>query len=89
MRWRVCGKGRQRERERAVAVADAERRVCRRTTPSLWAAYCVLIRARAASKGTAALWFLSLQSLAEARGTSCRAGGIKSTLLAAYFCRAS
>ena len=32
---------------------------------------------------------LGLQSLAEARGTSCQAGGIKSTLLAAYFCSAS
>ena len=86
---RVCGKGRQRERARAVAVADAERRVCRRTTPSSWAACRVLIRVQAASKGTAASWFLSLQYLGEAQGTSCRAGGIKSTLLAAYFCNAS
>ena len=54
-RW-VCGKGRQREQACAVAVADAERRVCRRTSPSSWAACYVLMRVREASKGTVASW---------------------------------
>ena len=40
-------------------------------------------------KGDHDVVVLSLQYLAEARGTSCRAGGIKSTILAAYFCSAS
>ena len=49
----------------------------------------VLIWVQAASKGTVTSCFLSLQSLAEARGFSCRSGGNKITLLAAYFCNAS
>ena len=43
----------------------------------------------APSERTVASQFVSLQYLAEARGTSYRSGGIKSTLLAAYFCSAS
>ena len=70
MRRRVYRKERQRERERAVAVADAERRVCRQTTPLSWAAYCVLMRVQAALKGTAALRFSVFWFLAEARGMS-------------------